>query len=89
MVRISPDAVPALKAPPTFIQYPTNPEKFQIYEGGVMRPATRDERAPLERGAVWDSEHVEDRIRDAYAGRESAWIRSMQIDAILSHSKKR
>ncbi|SFW28170.1 hypothetical protein [Luteibacter sp. UNCMF366Tsu5.1] len=82
VVRMNPDAVPALKAPPTFIQDPINPEKFQIYEGGVMRPATRTECEPLERTAVWDPEHVEDRIRDAYAGLENRWLRSLQIDAV-------
>lgn len=84
VVRVNPGAVPALKAPPTFMQDPIHPEKFQIYEGGVMRPATRAECESLERTAVWDPEHVEDRIRDAYAGRENRWLRSLQIDAVWS-----
>lgn len=82
VVKVNPDAVPALKAPPTFMQDPINPEKLQIYEGGVIRPATRAECELLERTAVWDPEHVEDRIRDAYAGQENRWLRSLQIDAV-------
>lgn len=70
------------------MQDPVNPQKFQIYDRGFMRPALRSECEPLERTAVWDPEHVEDRIRDAYAGRESVWVRSMQIDAILNPPKK-
>lgn len=82
VIKVKPDVVPALKALPTFIQDPIHREKFQIYERGTMRPATRAECEPLERTAVWDPEHVEDRIRDAYAGLENKWLRSLQIDAI-------
>ncbi|MDQ7994259.1 MAG: Imm26 family immunity protein [Luteibacter sp.] len=81
-VTARPERVAALKAPPTFIQDPINPEKFQIYDAGIMRPATRAECSALERTAVWDAEHVEDRIRDQYAGRENKWLLSLQIDAI-------
>lgn len=82
VVKVDPGMVPELKAPPTFMQDYVHREKFQIYERGTMRPATRAECEPLERTAVWDPEHVEDRIRDAYAGRENPWLRSLQIDAI-------
>ena len=81
VVKVDPGMVPDLKAPPTFMQDYVHRETFQIYERGTMRPATRVECEPLERTAVWDAEHVEDRIRDAYAGRENPWLRSLQIDA--------
>ena len=81
VVKVDPGVVPELKAPPTFMQDYVHRETFQIYERGTMRPATRVECEPLERTAVWDAEHVEDRIRDAYAGRENPWLRSLQIDA--------
>lgn len=83
VLQVNSASVPRLEAPPTFMQDPFDPEKFQIYDHGAMRPATRSECESLERTAVWDPEHVEDRIRDAYAGRENSWVRSMQIDAIL------
>ncbi len=82
VVQTDVDLVPALKVPPTFMQDPLNREKFQVYERGMMRPASRAECLHLERTAVWDPEHVEDRIRDAYAGRENKWLRSMKIDAL-------
>lgn len=82
MVASRLERVAQLNAPPTFMQDPIHREKFQIYDKGVMRPSTREECAALERTAVWDAEHVEDRIRDDYAGRENKWLRSMQIDAI-------
>lgn len=82
VVEVHLERVAELKVPPTFMQDPINREKFQIYDKGIMRPATRAECSALERTAVWDAEHVEDRIRDDYVGRENKWLRSMQIDAI-------
>jgi hypothetical protein len=76
------DRVAELKSPPTFMQDPLRPEKFQIYDRGVIRPATRAECEPLERTAVWDAEHVESRIRDEYAGVENRIVKSMRLDAI-------
>lgn len=32
----------------------------------------------LERAAVWDPDHVEDRIRDHYAGRPNKWVESLR-----------
>lgn len=54
--------------PPKFIQDQLNPKKFSIYEQGQDRPATREECEGLERSAVWEPEHVEQRIRDHFAG---------------------
>lgn len=38
-------------------------------------PATRAQCAGLERTAVWDPEHLEDRLRDHRAGRPNRWGR--------------
>lgn len=38
--------------------------------------ATRAQCAGLERSAVWDPEHVEDRLRDHRAGRLNVWAES-------------
>jgi len=45
------------------------------------QPASLTECEGLECAAVWDPEHVEDRLRDHYRGRANAWAESLQIDA--------
>ena len=69
-----------LQSPPRFIQDALNKKKFEIYEHGRIRPATRQECLGLEREAVWEPEHVEDRIRDHYAGRPNKWVELLKID---------
>ena len=44
-------------------------------------PATLDECAGLEVAAVWSAEHVEDRLRDHFAGKPDKWSSLMAIDA--------
>ncbi len=68
-----------MNPPPFFMQDAFNKEVFSIYERGQIRPATKAECTGLERAAVWDPEHVVDRIRDHYAGRENAWVISLRI----------
>lgn len=69
-----------LNAPiPKFIQDALDPSKFEIYMGGTIRPATRDECHGLERAAVWDPEHVEERLRDHYAHRPNRWVESLRL----------
>jgi hypothetical protein len=41
--------------------------------------ATRAECEVLERSAVWDPEHVEDRLRDHRAGRPNKWAASLAL----------
>lgn len=41
--------------------------------------ATRAQCADLERSAVWDPEHVEDRLRDHHAGRSNKWAESLAL----------
>jgi len=41
--------------------------------------ATRAQCAGLERSAVWDPEHVEDRLRDHWAGRPNKWTESLAL----------
>jgi hypothetical protein len=68
-----------VKSPPRFIQDPLDKNIFRIYENGKMRPATREECVGLERAAVWEPEHVEDRLRDHYAGRKNKWFESLKM----------
>jgi Immunity protein 26 len=76
--HVPPDKAP-IKRLPQFIQDPLRPENFSIYENGAILPATRAEAAGLERAAVWDPEHVEDRLRDHYSGRPNKWLESMKF----------
>jgi|SRR5882762_1686079 len=68
------------RRPPTFIQDAMNRDSFSIYENGQIRPATREQCIGLERTAVWDPEHVEERIRDHYAGQKNKWLEALRMD---------
>jgi len=54
--------------------------KFSKYRGdtGSMREATFEECRRLECAAVWDPEHVEDRLRDHFAGRSNKWVEQLR-----------
>ena len=62
-----------------FIQDPLKPTEFSIYCGGETRRASRAECKGLELAAVWEPEHVEDRIRDHYRGAPNKWVQSLGI----------
>jgi hypothetical protein len=55
--------------------YQEIPELAPFYE----RPATAEECEGLETASVWEPEHVEDRLRDHFAGRENRWVRQLKI----------
>jgi hypothetical protein len=78
-VKIGTAAIPpSLASPiPRFNQDALAPERFSIHEGGVERRSTREECSGLECAAVWDPEHVEDRIRDFRAGVPNKWVESL------------
>lgn len=67
--------------PMEFIQDALNPQNFELYNPrtGEIIPSTREECEGLERSAVWDSNHVEDRLRDYYAGRPCIWVEQLKI----------
>lgn len=70
---------PELLAPvPTFIQDPID-GRLSIYLFGEIRPASREECIGLERCAVWEPEHVEDRLRDHFNGVPNEWARSLVL----------
>jgi len=47
------------------------------------RCATLAECGGLENAAVWEPEHVEDRLRDHYAGTRNTWLDALQIDPTI------
>jgi hypothetical protein len=54
--------------PMNYIQDPIDPNKFQIYDPntGEMFDAQKEDCIGLGEAAVWDAEHVEERIRKYY-----------------------
>ncbi len=71
----------SLLNPPLFLmQDILRKGRVRIYEqGGTIRPATKRECIGLERAAVWEPNHVEDRLCDHYAGRKNKWVESLKI----------
>lgn len=47
---------------------------------GYERPASVSECEGLECAAVWDPDHILDRLRDHYAGLPNRWLENMKID---------
>jgi hypothetical protein len=72
--------------PLQFIQDIINPEQFSIYDPntGNIYPAKREDCMGLECAAVWEAEHVEDRILDHFAGRENIMVQSHSNKVIKS-----
>jgi hypothetical protein len=53
-------------------------ETCQIIDANnEMRPATPAQCAGLEIAAVWEPNHIEDRLDDAFAGRPDRWLEQM------------
>jgi hypothetical protein len=44
---------------------------------GEMRAATPAECKGLEPAAVWEPDHIADRLQDTFAGRENPWLRNL------------
>lgn len=67
--------------PMKFIQDHFNPQNFEHYNPntGEITKATREDCEGLERAAVWDANHVEDRIRDYYWGVPNVWVEQLKI----------
>ncbi|SDG74702.1 Immunity protein 26 [Flavobacterium omnivorum] len=62
--------------PMQFIQDALHPDRFEFYNPntGESTPATKEKVKGLERAAVWEANHVEDRIRDYYNGVPCIWL---------------
>jgi len=66
---------------PWFFKKDTITKKLSLYRNGEERKATLQEVEGLECAAVWNPEHIEDRLRDHFAGRENKWVRSLSPDS--------
>jgi hypothetical protein len=69
---------PELVLSPKFFNQGALNKNFTIIYNDDESPATREECENLERAAVWDPEHVEDRLRDHYAGVPNMWVESLK-----------
>jgi hypothetical protein len=72
---------PQLQQPILNVRQPLgDPPRFEIVDdAGRSRPATFDECKELEPLAVWEQQHVEDRIVDHYAGRPNPWLEDLRV----------
>jgi hypothetical protein len=69
-----------VEVPPQFIQDSYAPYNCSLIDAlGNLTPATIEECRGLERSAVWEPEHVEERIRDFYAGKVNRWAESLKL----------
>lgn len=67
-----------LERPLFFIQDTLNGKLSVTYDGGDRWPATYNAVKDLECAAVWEPEHVIDRLNDHFAGRASKWVELMK-----------
>lgn len=67
--------------PMQFIQDPIDNQKFERYNPntGEIISSTKDEVKGLECAAVWEAEHVENRILDYYNGVPNDWEEQLRI----------
>ena len=76
---------PENAAEPYFYKQDPITGKLSLYHSsfadtGWERPASATDCDGLECAAVWDPEHVEDRLRDHYASQPNRWVESLRID---------
>jgi len=63
-----------------FNQDPLAPSRFLLgYDGVSGRCCTAEECQGYERAAIWEPEHVEERLASQRLGRESEWARRLQV----------
>ncbi len=70
-----------LVQPMKYIQDIQNPNNFELYNPntGEIKKATREQCVGLECAAVWEANHVVDRIRDYYLGRSNIWVEQLKM----------
>jgi len=66
---------------PLFFKRDPITKQLSVYRGSTAedRPATAAECRSLECAAVWDPEHVVDRLRDHSEGKPNKWLESMRV----------
>lgn len=75
--------------PPRYTQDLLSPDKFKIiYSDGKIKNATKEECNGLERFAVWQPRHVEERLNDHFNGRKNRSIEQMNSDSNENSKQK-
>lgn len=71
----------SLLEPPTFVKSDSISGALSLTrKGSEETSATRAECLGLERAAVWDPEHVVDRLNDHFDGRPNIWVESLRLE---------
>lgn len=86
---------PDLREPPKFFKQDEISGALSIYQAApelaphYERPASLAEVDGLECAAIWDPEHVEDRLRDHFSGRPNKWIQQLKVrpDRVPQHQR--
>ncbi|SEN74205.1 Immunity protein 26 [bacterium A37T11] len=67
--------------PLEFIEDGLIPGNFEIYNpnNGEITPTTKDKCIGLERAAVWEPGHIEDRLIDYFEGRPNKWVEQLKL----------
>jgi len=68
-----------LLEPVSFFKQDIISKDTYIYLNGKEVSASKEQCLNLERAAVWQPEHVEDRLRDYYDGTENQWVKSLML----------
>jgi hypothetical protein len=71
-----------LATPPLFLKQDRLSGKISVTRTGAEEedvPKEKGEWIKLERAAVWDPEHVVDRLRDHFDGRPNKWVEAMRV----------
>lgn len=68
-----------LQSSPVFFKEDPVTKALYLYQSGKAWPATPEECEGLERAAVWSANHVEDRLRDHFAGQPNKWVESLRF----------
>lgn len=71
----------SLKHEPTFFKQDPISGEVTLYRSQTEYPSSAEECAQLERAAVWEPEHAEDRLRDHFNGRPNKWVESLRVRA--------
>ncbi|WP_445367710.1 immunity 26/phosphotriesterase HocA family protein [Methylomonas sp. BW4-1] len=69
----------SLRLPVKFFKQDPISKKIFLYINAQEIPSTKEECEGLERAAVWSPEHIEDRLRDHFAGISNKWVDSLRI----------
>jgi hypothetical protein len=67
------------ETPYFFKQDSIDKNKISLYKKGEEIPALPEECVNLERAAVWEPGHVEDRLRDYFLNKPNKWVESLKI----------